>query len=407
MKIRPGRARSEHGADTGGIHLTYCSNIHAGERWPDVADALAQALPRVRALVAADGPFAVGLRLSADAAATLEAPPALQSFREFLRASDCYVPTINGFPYGAFHGTRVKEQVYQPDWRHPARVDYTNRLARILASLLADAKLASGSISTVPCAFRTEIRAASDVDACARHVLTCAAFLKRLRDETGISVALALEPEPACYLETIDEAASFFGDHLLSRDLRASVAAAGGVTLDEDDVRRHVGVCLDACHMAVEFEEPAAAIARLTAAGIRIPKIQLSSALRVSGPAGHRREALAPFAEDTYLHQVVAAGEDGLRRYVDLPDALDDEHGSAHEWRIHFHVPIFADRLGAFETTQAYLASVIEIAARTGCTECLEVETYTWDVLPLELRTTDVCTAIARELTWVQSQFVR
>ena len=202
---------------------------------------------------------------------------------------------------------------------------------------------------------------------------------------------------------TADDAVAFFRDHLLAPASRRAAGNAAGVTLDEADVTRHVGVCLDACHMAVEFEDADAAISRLAAAGIRIAKVQLSSALRVRG-AGGRRQALVPFAEDTYLHQVVAKGSGGLTRYVDLPQALQNGGGADDEWRVHFHVPIFAASMGEFETTQSYLADVIQTVARTSCTGCLEVETYTWHVLPPEMRTSDAYTAIARELSWVLSQ---
>lgn len=391
------------------FHLTYCSNIHRGETWTDVSDALSASLPRLRALLAFDGPMAVGLRLSAQAAETLEHPDTLAAFREFLRRGDYYVLTMNGFPYGAFHGQRVKEQVYQPDWRERARVEYTNRLARLLATLLSDRPDIEGSVSTVPGAFRTNITSDADVDAMAAGVLEHTAALVSIRERTGVTVALAIEPEPACYIETVAEAASFFTTRLFDPALVARAARDAGVAMSVDDVRRHVGVCFDACHAAVEFEDPSTAFALLRDAGVRVCKVQVSSALQMARRDGAAmRAALGPFADDTYLHQVVERCADRLVKYTDLPDALAGASatGSAGgcEWRVHFHVPVFLASMKDFETTQPYLASVLDLLKRERVCPYLEVETYTWDVLPPEYRTVDVTTAIARELTWTKAQ---
>ena len=173
-----------------------------------------------------------------------------------------------------------------------------------------------------------------------------------------------------------------------------------------DDVRRHIGLCFDACHMAVEFEDQAAALAALDRAGIRVPKFQISSALRVPDPArgSAGRIALQRFAEDTYLHQVVEQSAHGLRRFVDLPDALAGEADGSGEWRIHFHVPIFLKTMGALETTQPDLETLLDLLKARPAAACLEVETYTWDVLPAEYRTAGMSEAIARELAWTRQR---
>ena len=384
----------------GGFDLTYCSNIHAGESWPEVRDAIRSALPQVRRHLGAAGPLAIGLRLSARAADELAQPPVLDAFREFLRDGDYYVPTINGFPFGAFHGERVKENVYLPDWRDRNRVEYTNRLADLLATLLRDRGLETGSVSTVPGAFKGHMHSAEDPAAIAAGILDHAAHLAALRDATGVTIVLAVEPEPACFIETTREAVDFFTRFLLDDSFVRSVSP-----LTIDQVRRHVGVCFDACHMAVEFEDHAASLAALDAAGIRVPKFQISSALRVSDPSAESagRRALARFAEDTYLHQVVARSDRGLCRYVDLPDALDGQSGTG-EWRIHFHVPVFLRTLGALDTTQPDLEAVLDLVKQRTDAPCLEVETYTWDVLPAEHRTLDLSEAIARELSWTRAR---
>jgi sugar phosphate isomerase/epimerase len=392
----------------GGFHLTYCSNIHPGETWSEVSSALATSLPRVRGLLGFEGPFAVGLRLSAQAAEALEAPSALAAFRDFLREGNYYVLTINGFPYGAFHGQRVKEQVYRPDWRNAARLEYANRLARLLAALLSDRPDIEGSVSTVPGAFRANVTGDADVTVMATQMLRHAAALVLLREQTGVTVTLAIEPEPACYIETVDDAIAFFHARLFDAAAVARVARDARVTMTVEDVRRHVGICFDACHMAVEFEEPGGALRRLREAGIRVCKVQISSALRIDREDEAAMRALVPFAEGTYLHQVVERSTSGLTRYVDLPEALAATTIPAavqsSEWRVHFHVPIFLSAMNSFDTTQADLVAVLDALKRDPVCPYLEVETYTWDVLPAEYRTSDVCTAIARELTWVRAQ---
>ena len=391
----------------GRFHLSYCSNIHPGETWHEVSAVLASSLPRVRALLDHRGPFGVGLRLSAQAARTLEQPEELDAFRRFLRAGDYYVLTINGFPYGAFHGQRVKEQVYRPDWREDARLDYTNRLARLLSELLNDRTDIEGSVSTVPGAFRTEINSREDVTAMATRMIRHAAELVSIRERTGVTITLAIEPEPACYIETVEDAIRFFQEYLFNAALVRQAAGPAHAALTVDDVRRHIGLCFDACHMAVEFEEADEALARLDAAGIRICKVQISSALRVNPADPNAIRALGEFAEGTYLHQVVERSPAGIARYVDLPEAIAAARAAAvdsGEWRVHFHVPIFLAAMQQFGTTQPQLAATIAALKHRASCSYLEVETYTWDVLPPEYRTTDVCTAIARELSWVRAQ---
>lgn len=383
----------------GTFHLTYCSNIHPGETWAEVRAALGASLPEVRRQLGWTGPFGVGLRLSAAAAETLERPDELTAFRRFLADGDYYVFTINGFPYGAFHRARVKEQVYLPDWRSGARVVYTNRLARILAALLADRPDIEGSVSTVPGAFKAHVTSDADVSAIAAGLLRHAAELVAIRAATGRTIVLAIEPEPACFIETTADAIAFFRDRLFNE--RAALAAG----VDVEDVRRHIGVCCDACHMAVEFENPAVAFARLRDAGIRIGKVQVSSALHVGHPMGAAaRATLGRFAEDTYLHQAVVDAPEGLVRFTDLPEALAARAAPAGDCRVHFHVPIFLAHLGDLDTTQSYLATVLDLVTRDRLSPHLEVETYTWDVLPEEYRREAIVTAVARALQWVMDR---
>jgi sugar phosphate isomerase/epimerase len=391
-------------ATPGRPHLTYCTNIHPGESWEEVRRAVEEHVVAVKRRVAPDRPFGVGLRLSARAAATLSAPGELQAFRALLDSHRLYVFTINGFPYGAFHRTRVKEEVYLPDWLDEARLEYTDRLAHLLAGLLPDGL--EGSVSTVPGAFKPRVGGPEDVARMAtllgRHVAT----LARVEAETGKRVSLALEPEPFCHLETVAETVAFFQEALFGGPGAEALAREAGLdrARSEETLRRHLGVCLDACHMAVEFEEPEAAVRRLRGAGIRIPKVQVSAGLSVllDGSGAEALDALRPFAEGVYLHQVVERGPGGLRRYLDLPEALAAGPApAADEWRVHFHVPLFQERLGRFANTQDWLRRLLALVRAEAVAPHLEVETYTWEVLPPEHRGGDLVGAIARELQWV------
>jgi sugar phosphate isomerase/epimerase len=388
----------------GGVHpahLTYCTNIHPGERWAEVRRNLESHVLRVKALVAPDREFGVGLRLSAEAAQSLADPATLDELRAFLDAHDLYVFTINGFPYGPFHGRRVKEDVYRPDWLEEERLLYTDALARILAALLPPGLL--GSISTVPGCFKPRAAAGGSAAAMADRLIRHVRTLIGLERDTGKRLALALEPEPMCVLETVGEAVAFFEAHLFGRSAIAKLASWSGLgeSAAETALHRHLGVCLDACHAAVEFEDPKAAVAALQGAGIAIHKIQVSAGLRVAPPSVENRAALRPFAEDVYLHQVVARRGQELRRYADLAPALADPAATSDdEWRIHFHVPLFRPELGPFLNTQAFLRELLGLQGREGVTSHLEVETYTWHVLPPEYRGVDVAEDVAREMLW-------
>jgi len=391
----------------GNVHLTYCTNIHRGESWSETNDAL-QHLPEVKRQFAPDTRMGVGLRLSARAAEELEQNDALAAFQDFLRTHGLYVFTINGFPYGRFHGTRVKADVYQPDWRFPERLSYSNRLADILVRLLEDESDLDGSISTVPGTFRPVGQEPGVPALLLENLLQHTAHLWRLREETGRSIGVALEPEPMCYLETTAEAAEFFEERFYAR---AGVTRFAEITRlsrpgAEEALHRHIGVCFDVCHAAVEFEDSAASFARLAQSGIPVLKLQLSAALRIPQVNAQTVERLRRFDDGVYLHQVVEKRGDGrLIRFLDLEDAFAAaKTAMGHEWRVHCHVPVFEDDLPEFGTTQPMLREVLAAHRVAPLSQHLEVETYTFDVLPEELRGEDVTTSVARELAWVKKQ---
>ncbi len=394
-----------------GGHLTYCTNIHKGITWPEVRDYLERDIPAVKAQASPDQPFGLGFRLAAQAAQDLRAPTALAEMKDLLARHDLYVFTLNGFPYGPFHGVRVKEEVYQPDWSFAERLDYTNQLADLLLRLLPDDPSIEGSISTSPGTFRPLADDPARVARIVDHLLQHVAHLVRLHRASGRTIALAIEPEPMCMLETIDETAAFIEGRLLERAGLDRLATLTGLDRKgaELALRRHLGVCYDVCHAAVEFEDAGGSLARLRAAGIAVPKLQLSAALRVPRMSAELAAWLLRFDDGVYLHQVVARAGDRLSRHLDLPQALAEyaRTGGDAEWRVHCHVPVFMAEAGLAATTQPFLAEILALHRAQAISAHLEVETYTWDVLPPALREVDMATAIARELAWCRAELGR
>ena len=386
-------------------HLTYCLNIHAGETWADHLQAVRTHALAVRERVRPDRPFGLGLRLGAQAATELSAPGELEAFKEVLAEHDLYAFTINGFPYGPFHGRPVKAQVYEPDWTQPERRDYTCRLATLLAGLLpADM---TGSISTVPGAFRTRVEKTTGPLRMAEHLMECVGHLVALQRSTGREIHLGLEPEPACFIETTDDFLHFYEDVLLGhgRQYLQDITGESRCTA-EKWVRRHLGVCLDTCHAALQFENAAECIDRYEAAGVRLSKIQLSAALETDcTEAG--LAALRPFDEAVYLHQTRARAGDGtIHSWTDLPDALAalPDHPAEETVRVHFHVPLFWPGQAPLRTTAVELDQAFWDRINAGACPHLEIETYTFDVLPDAVKPKSIDESIAREFEWVESQ---
>jgi hypothetical protein len=356
----------------GDSHLTYGLNIHPGESLAEVRDAIFGPAAAVKARLCPDRPFGLGLRLSARAAEELE--PEVDAFRSELGSAGMYAFTVNGFPFGRFSGTRVKETVYEPDWTSPERVGYTLRLARILTALLPAG--VDGSISTSPLVYG---RAAPP--AAVENLLATGRELSRLAAATGRTIRLAIEPEPGCAVETTGQAIALFERLRGTGDFEATGP---------------LGVCLDTCHLATNFENPAESLRALTAAGIPVPKIQLSAALKV--PAGEDAPALlAPYADEVYLHQTrVRTPEREILSWPDLPPAL--MAAPVGEWRVHFHVPLHTPPKAGLATTADLLdGDFLDLALRPG--RHLEVETYTFAVLPEPAG--DVVDSVTSELAWL------
>lgn len=375
------------------LQLAYCTNVHRGEGWLETFLSLEKYTLAIREKVCPKKPFAIGLRLSQRAAMELSDPTTFLEFRRWLGKNSCYVFTLNGFPYGQFHGARVKDQVYKPDWVWPERVAYTNLLFNLLAELLPPNL--EGSVSTVPCTFKEFYPSGDALKAIRQNLWRSIEHIARVSSKTGRKLHLGLEPEPHCWLESSAETMYLF-DQLRAEHPR------------DERLCEHLGVNYDTCHFAVEFEEPQNALGCLVNYGIKISKLHLSSALKVS-PTPEAREELKLFANDTYLHQVVSRDAAGNRMiFPDLPDALAHAraaYGNGNpdlpEWRIHFHVPLHAPAAPPFENTNDHLLGVLDLLGQYPqiCSH-LEMETYTWEVLPPELKSKDVVDQIAAEYEW-------
>ena len=396
------------------LHLSYCSNIHAGETWDATFQNLKIYIPEVKSRLGYKGKFGIGLRLSKEASVVLERPERLQEFRDWLKQTNSYVFTLNCFPYGGFHRTKVKEQVHAPDWTTEARLAYTLRCFRILAQLLPEG--VEGGISTSPLSYRhwfvSDLEKNEAFERATTHLIAVVVELVRLQQETGKFLHLDIEPEPDGLLENSEELIRYFKEWLLSVG-KASLAKQLGITATaaEKLIKDHLQVCYDVCHFAIGYEKPKEAFKKLKQAGIGIGKIQLSAALKLLIPVSPFErfsigKRLGEFADTTYLHQVVArTKEGGLKSYPDLPQALAKLGDTQDlEWRVHFHVPIFLANYGTFQATQEDIVEVLKLVnADPSITNHLEVETYTWEVLPQDTHLT-LGDAISRELAWVKEQ---
>jgi hypothetical protein len=391
-------------------HLTYCTNIHAGEHWQEHFAALQKHIPEVKKHVSPEHSFGIGLRLSNTASIELLHHHSLETFQHWLEENHCYVFTMNGFPYGGFHHTNVKDNVHLPDWTSTDRLVYTVRLFQILSTILPRGM--TGGISTSPLSYRhwhhKEIR--DEVFKTATtHILEVVEALIELKQTTGKSLHLDIEPEPDGLIESGEEFIHWYEQWLLPMGIDYLKKTLGyGASQAEEAIREHVQLCYDICHFAVGYEDPQSIIQQLEHKDIRVGKIQISAALKVAMPSGSKaREpiasAFAAFNESTYLHQVVALQQDGVkRRYPDLPLALKEVFDlSVKEWRSHFHVPLFIPHYEVLQATQSDIQEVLTIQRQRPFTEHLEIETYTWEVLPESLKL-PMDESIVRELQWVE-----
>jgi hypothetical protein len=392
------------------FHLTYCSNIHPANTWSEVFQNLKTFLPAVKRKLNHSAPFGVGLYLSNKASLQILQDNNLTEFKTWLDENGFYVFTMNGFPYGNFHEDVIKDNVYRPDWTMSERVKYTKRLFEILLFLLPNNL--NGGVSTSPLAYKYWSKKDQDLDHIYQkstlNLADIAAFLHQIYQETGKTLHLDIEPEPDCLLETSDEVIDFFNNWLLPVGSRH---IANQLQVDNDAaqqiIRKHINVCYDICHFAVEYEQPETVINKLAKHNITIGKIQISAALKANFSTADNAiiTEFQKLHEPKYLHQMVIKEASGkLCRYRDLVDAIVANNTENNEWRTHFHVPVFMKDYGQLQSTQDDILTVLNILKQKKITSHLEVETYTWEVLPDKFKT-ELTDSIVRELAWVIKHF--
>ncbi|TRZ42890.1 metabolite traffic protein EboE [Robertkochia solimangrovi] len=392
-------------------HLSYCTNIHPGENWAQTFANLRIYLPEVKKKMSPETPFGIGLRLSNKASEELHTGTNLYRFKQWLEANDMYVFTMNGFPYGNFHFSEVKDLVHAPDWTKEDRLEYTLRLFDQLNYLLP--KGVSGGISTSPVSYKhwhtTEELREKSFEKAAFNMARVVHRLYDLECVTGKYMHLDIEPEPDGLIENSFELINYYRAYLipaaaeyLRKELDKNPVEA------EEMVLRYIQVCYDTCHFALAYENPDRTFKRFAQTGIRIGKIQISSALKVQFSGDNDRqlmEELSKFIEPVYLHQVTEKTDNGVRTYSDLPAVVNSKR-KFKELRAHFHVPIFLEKYGNLMSTQEQILQTIKyLAAHPGLCEHIEVETYTWEVLPQDLKL-ELTESIHRELTWLKTNLL-
>ena len=373
-----------------GIHLAYCTNIHRGEGWNETFHGLNEYTLKVKEKVSQSDPFAIGLRLGYKAALELSETGSrnLDEFIKWLDHNNCYIFSINGFPYGQFHGSRVKEQVYSPDWTFDSRVEYTNLLFDILAKILPSGM--SGSVSTLPGSFKEFIQ--DDIrqgNVIIENLARCGKHINDLIEKTGKDLHLGLEPEPLGWFENTPETLSFF------KRFR---------NIHGDEFDNVIGVNYDTCHLAIEYENAKESLLLLKNNNIKISKIHLSSALKLK-PNQQTVDSLKEYQDDVYLHQVIARLQNGdLIRFKDLPDAIENflkGNCNDDEWRVHFHIPLHASPDSLFDDTRDHIKDTLSVlSSDPEMCKHLEMETYTWEVLPNSMQSNSVVDQLSLEYDW-------
>lgn len=389
-------------------HLSYCTNIHPGQDWKNTFESLKQHVPKIKATVSNSASFGLGLRLSNTASEELAMGNHMEQFQNWLQENDVYVFTMNGFPYGNFHDERVKDNVHAPDWTTENRLNYTLRLFDQLAVLLPEGQ--SGGISTSPISYKYWHKTDVDKKAAfvkgAKQMVHVAKHLYDIEKSTGKYLHLDIEPEPDGLLENSDEVLGFYADYLVPIGLGMLQESLGKNASEiEDLIKRYITVCYDICHFSLAYEEPEDTFATFKKANIKTGKIQVSAALKILFN-GVNDDAvwnlLSQFNEPTYLHQVTEKKGDSVITYNDLPVILENK-GNFKELRAHFHVPIFLKEFGALSSTQDHILKTLEFLKKQPITEHLEIETYTWDVLPTDLKE-DLTQSIIREINWLKER---
>lgn len=390
-------------------HLTYSTLVHPGDTWVEIKHSLQNFVPEVKVRFSPDKPFGVSLRLSNSSVQTLMREPAERIWlKDFLNENNLYLFTVNAFPYGPFKNVVVKENVYEPDWTTEERTQYTINIARILAEVTRDVD--EPTIQTAPLAFRPKVIDESYEAKFNENIYKVIAYLMNLEKTTGRRIKLAVEPEPFCFLETIPETVEWFQNKIYTIDAAVRISEFSGEPISEvfSAVRRYLGVVLDICHQSVQFEDIEADIKLLSHSGIPIFKLQEAAALRVDNVTPEIIMELKKYTGTIYLSQTTELRNGIITRYLNLEDAISawEIDPGPREWRTHFHVPVFLENLGPFKTTRSGIDDALRVHAKTPLSTHLEIETYTWDVLPSHLKTGNITDYLVRELEYVRDELI-
>jgi hypothetical protein len=391
-------------------HLTYSTLVHQTDNWEQLWKSVNTYLPAVKARVAPHEKFGVCLRTSAPSAELLSAEPSkVADLKKFFADNDLYLYTANAFVYGVFKKQVIKEDVYEPDWATPERREYTKKVANLLAELAPEG--INPSIQSAPLGFKPKVTGEDVVEAYTSNVIDVVAHLVELKKKTGKTVTLGLEPEPRCYLETTDETITYFKNYLFSGATAKRLAKQTG--LNEADaakaMRDYTGVVFDIGHQSVGYEDIPASLQKLVDNGVQIVKLQEAASMYIPDVSQKTVDALQTFAKTIYLSQTCQKKDGKMTWFLNLEDAFEDwyRNPGPREWRTHFHVPVFLNDLGgAFGTTRFALEQALAFHKKTPLSAHLEIETYTWDVLPDHLKTGDIVEYVTRELDWVKGQLV-
>lgn len=389
------------------FHLTYCTNIHPGQDWKSTFESIKQHVPGIKKEVSKEQPFGLGLRLSNKASEEFEMGNNMSDFKQWLEANNLYVFTMNGFPYGNFHDERVKDMVHAPDWTTNERLAYTKRMFRQLSELLPEGM--NGGISTSPITYKywhkTDSAIKNAFETGAKNMLEVALQLHNIEKSTGKYLHLDIEPEPDGLLENSEQVLAFYADFLepigttyFKQELGVDANEAVAI------IKKYITVCYDVCHFSLAYEEPIDTFTKFKANNIRIGKIQVSAALKIifNGKNDEKIwEQLSQFNEPTYLHQVTEIIDGKVKTFSDLPLVLEGERNHK-ELRAHYHVPIFLEKYGELFSTQDHILKTMQYLKLDPISEHLEIETYTWDVLPVALKQ-DLSVSIIREIEWFKS----
>ena len=363
--------------------VCYCTNIHPGESWDEIISSLKENTLNIQKGLTSE----IGLRISARALKEV-ARKEINDFKKWLALENLKVCTVNAFPYGNFNKGIVKKDVYLPDWQSEKRVSYTLDTIELMLELDSEV-----TISTVPLGWKDSFQQPSSVVNACQNLLKVALRLRDIYDKEGIQILVCLEPEPGCYLENTESVIRFFNDYLFNSKFFSQSEIA--------ILRQFIGICFDVCHFSTMFESAVESYKKISQL-VDIHKVQVSSGLKFIGSLEDFKKNISSFKDGRYLHQLMIQNNDQQFFLSDLENypLLDGEA----EFRVHYHVPIFLNELEGFQGTNKDIVDLINYFNENKIEQTLEVETYTFEVLPAKYQEQGIRESIRRELKWLINQ---